>query len=181
MRNRENIQDRSESELDIEEIDNSSAPRRLKSRPRELTKIDQEEGNETPSSRQGSGRTVPSRSRNNSAKMDDKIFQIAVVIILGILLCSNLLLIYQISSISHKQRDMGSNISLLINKSHDISNDFSSLKNIMSNSKMNSYALNNSDANHSAVKLPLNKVNTIKINIENANDIRNVTAQGISH
>ncbi|HNY34886.1 MAG TPA: hypothetical protein PKK68_09545, partial [Methanothrix soehngenii] len=66
MRDREDIQDRPESELDIEEVDNSSAPKRLRSRPRELKELDREEGSECPPPKPNSERIVPSRGMNRN-------------------------------------------------------------------------------------------------------------------
>jgi hypothetical protein len=173
MRDREDIQDRSEYELDIEEIDNSSAPKRLRSRPRELTQIDREEGNETPPLRPKSERTAPSGSGSRNGK-DDKILQIAALIIMGILLLSNLLLIHQINSISNRQIDMDSNISLLINKNGYILNNLSNLKEKMGRSNIDSSSKNDFTANLTLANLSLDKTNTPQKNIEYVNKISNV-------
>jgi hypothetical protein len=174
MNDREDIQDRSESELDIEEIDNSTTTRRLRSRPSELTQIDREEGNETSPPRPRSERTLPSRGRNHGGIKDNKILQIAALTIVGILMLSNLILIYEISSVSNKQKDMSSNISLLINKSNDIINNFSSLKEKISKSNMDNSSQNNFAANLSTINLSLTKVNISQKNIGNVNNISNM-------
>jgi hypothetical protein len=173
MRDREEIQDRSESELDIEEIDNSSAPKRLRSRPRELTQIDREEGYETPPLRPKSERTAPSEGGSRNGIKEDKILQIAALIIMGILLLSNILIIHQINAISNRQRDIESNISLLINKNSYVLNNLSNLKEKMSRSNMDSSAKNDFTANLTLANLSLDETNVTQKNIGYVNKISN--------
>jgi hypothetical protein len=148
MTNREEPQDR--DELDIEEIENIPAPRKLRSRPREITQIDHEEVNDRPSPMPRSISTTPTNDRNSERIRGGKKLQIAILGILAILLLSDLFIIYQISSLNSRLKDMDSDISKLTNMSYKIPINLNGQRENLSDSeKSNSSAPISSDPNRS--------------------------------
>lgn len=118
MANREETQD-SEG-LDLEEIESSPAPRRLRSRPKDLIQIDSEEVEDNPPPR---ARPMIATSSGGGDARDSKKLQLAVLGILGVLLLSNLIVIYQISSVNNKIDKISSNLSQFMNGSLSITKD----------------------------------------------------------
>jgi hypothetical protein len=154
MANPEEPQDR--GGLDIEEIESNEAPRRLRSRPEEITRIDHEEVDESPPPRPRSIRTTPSGGRNSRSIANRMNLEIAILGVVGILLLSNLLMIYQISSINNSLRVMNSNISELIDRSDNILKDLNGLNENLSDFRksissipISSGALSRNSANES--------------------------------
>jgi hypothetical protein len=145
MANREEPQDI--EGLDIEEIENGHTSKNLRSRPREIIRIGHEEVDDSPPPRPRSTRTTPSGGRDSGGIKDNKNLSIAVLSILGILMLSNLFLVYQISSLNSRINDMNSNISELTNISDNILRDLNGLKENLNQTPKSTLVGNSTDAN----------------------------------
>lgn len=135
-----------EEDLDIEEIESSPAPKRLKSRPEELTQIGREEADSSPPPSQRSSKGTSSVNRENNKVKENRVKnksnpQLVVVGVLAILILFDVFIIYQISSLNNRLDDINSDISKLTNGSASLLKDMEYLNNNLGDYRKSSYII----------------------------------------